>query len=198
MQRGHLFVLSGPAGAGKTTLITRLTAEFDHVVESISSTTRPPRPGEKEGEHYHFLSRDEFEKRLHRKEFLEHAEVYGNLYGTSRAQVEHLLSQGLHVFLVIDTQGAAQVRNKVECTTLFLSPPSMDELRRRLAGRRTESREAIDRRLRWAEHELRQVKHYDYHIVNEEVEEAYDQLRSIVIAAQQRVRNPDEKRNKKS
>lgn len=181
-RRGRLFVLSGPAGTGKTTLVTRLTQELDHVVESISCTTRPPRLGEVAGEHYHFLTTAEFEARLKKGDFLEHAEVFGNLYGTSKETVDEMLRQGLHVFLVIDIQGALQVKKKVPCTTIFLSPPSMDELERRLAKRRTESPDAINRRLQWAEQELLYIAHYDHHIVNDDVEEAYDFLRSIVLA----------------
>lgn len=182
-RRGHLFVLSGPAGAGKTTLVTRLTEEFEYVVESVSCTTRPARSGEIEGEHYHFLSQQSFESRLLAGDFIEHAKIFGHYYGTARQEVDRLLAGGLYVFLVIDTQGAQQVRHKIPCTSIFLSPPSMAELRSRLAKRRTESNEAIERRLRWAaEYELQQIQNYDYHIVNDDLDEAYDHLRSIVIA----------------
>lgn len=156
------------------------------MVVSVSFTTRPPRLGEIDGQDYHFLSREEFESRLKADEFLEYAEVFGHLYGTSRRYVEERLHGGKHVFLVIDTQGAMQVREKIDAVTIFVSPPSLEELERRLQNRKTESAESLKRRLAWALHELEQRHLYDYHIVNDNLEIAYHELRNIVLAQTKR------------
>lgn len=179
---GLLFVISAPAGTGKTTLTEMLCAEFPCVKESISCTTRPPRPQEKEGEHYHFISKEEFERRVKEGEFLEHAEVFGNLYGTLRSEVTEKRKKGLHVILVIDTQGALQLKKKGEGIFIFLTPPSLGELKERLLKRQTEDADVIEKRLAWARHELEMKGHYDYHIVNDNLHVAYDVLRSILIA----------------
>ncbi|MBS0615975.1 MAG: guanylate kinase [Verrucomicrobia bacterium] len=182
LKKGLLFVISAPAGTGKTTLAQMLCKEFPCVVESISYTTRPMRGDEKEGEHYHFVSEKEFEKRKKEGDFLECASFLGNHYGTSRSQVEGLQKKGKHILLVIDTQGAQQLRGKVQATSIFISPPNLDELKQRLMRRRTESPEAIARRLEWAQEEMKSRSLYDYHIVNDNLEIAYGVLRSILIA----------------
>lgn len=184
--KGLLFVLSAPAGTGKTTLVKMLQKEFPIVVQSISSTTRKKRQGEIEGEDYFFLSREEFEEKIKEDEFLEYVELYGDLYGTSRKWVEERLFDGKHVFLVIDTQGALKLIDKVACCLIFVHPPSFDELRRRLIGRKTESVEVIEKRLQWAALEIEKSELYDYNIVNEDIEEAYLVLKSIVIAEKHR------------
>lgn len=189
LSEGLVFVLSAPAGTGKTTLVRMLSQEFPCIVESVSCTTRPMRSGEAEGKDYHFLSQKEFEEKMGRGDFLEYAEVFGYHYGTSLSFVQEQQKRGKHVFLVIDTQGAMQLKkNHFSAIYLFLSPPSLEELRERLLKRKTESQEVIDTRLSWAKAELAMMENYDYHIVNDHLEQAYAILRSIVIAEEHRVR----------
>jgi len=188
LPKGLCFVLSAPAGTGKTTLVRMLSQEFPCVCESISCTTRPPRQGEVEGKDYHFLSKGEFEEKICHGDFLEHAEVFGYYYGTSRIFVLKQQEVGKHVFLVIDTQGAIQLKQKeFPAVYVFLSPPSLEELKERLVGRKTESMEAIEKRLSWAKAEMAMRAGYDYHIVNDSLNQAYAILRSIVIAEEHRV-----------
>ncbi len=180
---GKVFILSAPAGTGKTTLVRMLSKEFPCVVESVSCTTREPRPSEIEGVDYHFLSKEVFEKKIASGDFLEYANVFGYYYGTSKEFVQKQQRLGNHVFLVIDTQGALQLKNKhFPGVYIFLSPPSLEELEGRLHKRKTESVEVIEKRLSWAEKEMAMAAHYDYHIVNDSLEQAYEILRSIVIA----------------
>jgi guanylate kinase len=189
LKKGLVFVLSAPAGTGKTTLVRMLRDEFPIVVESVSCTTRPPRSGEASGRDYHFLSEAEFEKRIKQGDFLEHAKVFGHYYGTSKEFVLSEQEKGKHVFLVIDTQGAMELKKKhFPCIFIFISPPSLEELRERLIKRKTETEETLQRRLSWAEQEITMAPHYDYHIVNENLGFAYDILRSIVIAEEHRVK----------
>ncbi len=187
-RKGLVFVFSAPAGTGKTTLMRMLEQEFPHVRESVSCTARPVRPGEVEGKDYHFLSKEEFEKKIAEGDFLEYANVFGYYYGTSKAKVEKLRNQGNHVFLVIDTQGALQLRAAgFPAVMIFLSPPSIEELERRLTDRRTDSPSVIEKRLSWAEQEMATRDQYDYHIVNDHLDKAYAVLRSIVIAEEHRI-----------
>lgn len=189
LEKGRVFVLSAPAGTGKTTLVRMLREEFPVICESISCTTRAPRGGEKQGEDYHFLTEKEFKERIEKNDFLEYAEVFGFYYGTSRAFVLKQQEEGKHVFLVIDTQGAMQLRERnFEATYIFVTPPSIEELKARLVKRKTESEESMKRRLAWAECELKLTRHYDYLIVNDNLEIAYDILRSIVIAEEHKIR----------
>ena len=188
--RGLLFVVSAPAGTGKSTLIEMLQEEFpDHIVESCSCTTRLPRLGEVTERHYDFISNEEFEEKIAAKEFLEYAKVFGHYYGTRKEEVDLLLTQGKHVVLVIDTQGALKVQQqKLDATFIFLSPPSFDELRKRLYKRRTEDEEKIQERLLWAKQEIGMVSHYDYHIINDSLDVTYQVLRSIFIAEEHKRR----------
>lgn len=179
---GKLFVLSAPAGTGKTTLVKMLTGEFDTVLQSISYTSRSPRPGEKDGIEYNFVSKEQFQERLQENAFLEHAQVYDDFYGTDKQWVEERLKEGKHVFLVIDTQGAEAVMQKMPCITIFVSPPSIDELHQRLLQRGTESESALAKRLEWSRRELAKAPYYQYHIINDDLHAAYEVLRSIVIA----------------
>jgi guanylate kinase len=190
MPQGLVFVLSAPAGTGKTTLVRMLIRDFDCIAESVSCTTRPIRPGEVSGVDYHFLTEVEFQQKIQLGDFLEHAQVFGHEYGTSRTFVEQQQQAGKHVFLIIDTQGAMQLRKKnFPAVYVFLSPPSLDELKMRLDKRQTESKEVIEKRLSWAEKELEMVRYYDYHLINDELDDAYAILRSIVIAEEHKVRN---------
>ena len=188
LSKGFVFVLSAPAGTGKTTLVRMLSQEFPCIYESISCTTRPPRPGEIDGKDYFFLSKKEFENEIRQGDFLEYAEVFGYYYGTSQTHVFKQQDMGKHVFLVIDTQGAMQLKKKnFPAVYIFLSPPSLEELKERLIGRKTENMEAIEKRLSWARAEIEMMANYDYHIVNDNLSQAYIVLRSIVIAEEHRV-----------
>jgi len=182
LKKGLVFVISAPAGTGKTTLVRMLQSEFSCVVESVSYTTRAPRASEVEGRDYHFITVPEFEKRIKEGEFLEHAKVFGHYYGTSRKFVEETQRKGHHVVLVIDTQGTLQLQGKLEATFIFVSPPSLEELKARLLARKSESKESIEQRLSWAEKEMALSSRYDYHIVNDHLKTAYDVLRAILIA----------------
>lgn len=188
LSHGLLFVLSAPAGTGKTTIVEKLIGEFACVKHSISTTTRKPRPNEQEGRDYFFVTEEEFEKRIHAGEFLEHVTLFGYSYGTSRSHVEQLRAQGKHVFLVIDTQGALQLMGHVAATFIFLMPPSFEELARRLQERGTETHESLSKRLKEAEREIATSSAYHYVIVNDDLERAYQVLRSIVIAEEHRIR----------
>lgn len=181
--KGRLIIVSAPAGAGKTTLVQMLKKEFpSRVTQSISCTTRHPRKGEIDGRDYVFLTEEAFEERVKRGEFLEHATVFGDRYGTLKGMVSGAQESGIDVVLVIDTQGALELKKKVEAVFIFIAPPSMEVLEERLKSRKTESPEALKKRLKWAKHEMDQAKHYDYTIVNDDLQEAYVALKSIVIA----------------
>lgn len=186
-KKGKLFILSAPAGTGKTTLIEKITKEFPHIKQSISFTTRKSRGEEIDGVHYFFISKDEFEKKIQENEFLEYIELYGNYYGTSKKWVEEELEKGHHVVLVIDTQGALSLRNKVRSTYIFVSPPSLETLKERLVQRQTETLEVIEKRLSCAEREIEQGKEYDYKIINDKLDDAYLALKSIFIAEEHRI-----------
>lgn len=188
LSKGLVFVISAPAGTGKTTLVSKLAEEFDCVVESISCTTRRARPEEKPGEHYAFLTEEEFKARIEAGDFLEYAKVFDHYYGTSKSFVVEQQEKGKHVVLVIDTQGAMQLRGKIPGVFIFISPPSLDELRARLLKRKTETEEHVETRLSWAKQEIAMAMHYDYHIVNDNLQIAYEVLRSILIAEEHKVR----------
>lgn len=188
LKEGLVFVVSAPAGTGKTTLVRMLQKEFPCIVGSISYTTRNPRPGEQSGVDYFFVSEKEFKEKLKEGEFLEYATVFGHSYGTSRLFVETQQRLGKHVVLVIDTQGAIQLKGRFEASFIFISPPSIQELRSRLYGRKTETDQVIEHRLSWAEKEMELARLYDYHIINENLEIAYEVLRSIIIAEEHRNR----------
>lgn len=185
--KGLLFVLSAPAGTGKTTISEKLQKEFPgQVVQNVSCTTRSPRDHEVNGKHYHFFDKPQFRKLIDEDAFLEYAEVYGHYYGTLRKTVEETIKEGKHVLLVIDTQGALHVQKKIDSTLIFLKPPSIEELFERLRSRSTESTQEIETRIKQAEYELKQSVHYDYIVVNDELEIAYDVVRSIIIAEEHR------------
>ena len=183
-KRGVLFVFSGPSGVGKGTLKAKLFEEFaDRIAYSVSATTRGPREGEVDGKDYFFITRQEFERRVKNNEFLEHAEFAGNCYGTPRAYVEKLLDSGMNVVLEIDVQGALQVMKSMpECVSVFILPPSFEELEHRLRGRGTETEEKVRERLETAKRELPYAPQYDYQIVNGgDIEAAYQSLREVFL-----------------
>lgn len=187
MTTGILYIVAAPSGAGKTSLVKRLVDTTPGVVVSISHTTRPPRPGEEDGAHYHFVTDPTFEAMRAEGAFLEHARVFGNRYGTSRAAVEARLAAGLDVILEIDWQGARQVRALAPASaTVFILPPSRETLRQRLAGRGQDSPETIERRMAAALDELSHYAEFDYLVVNDQFSAALEALRSIVIANRQR------------
>jgi guanylate kinase len=181
--RGLLFIVSAPSGAGKTTLVERLVEQMPNLTMSRSYTSRPKREGENDGVDYNFVSRQRFEAMIAAGDFLEWADVFGNLYGTRANDTERLLAEGIDVVLVIDVQGARKVRAcGVETTTVFVMPPSFEELEQRLRGRSKDSEEAIQRRLEVARAEVAAFADYDYVVVNDELTAAVDRLRSIVAA----------------
>lgn len=184
---GILFIVSAPAGTGKTTLVQMLVDEFDCVVRNISYTTRQPRNGEIAGADYHFVSRKDFEKKIANNEFLEYATVYGEYYGTLLADVKKEQEKGKHVFLVIDVQGALQLKGRIPAVFVFLEPPSLAVLRQRLEQRMTESPESVEQRLQWAVGEFKAMSEYDYRVINDDLNTAYQNLRSILIAEDHRV-----------
>lgn len=185
---GLLFVVSAPAGSGKTTLVHMLTKDFSHIKQSVSFTTRKPRESEIDHIHYHFVEKGEFEKRIDQGDFLEYAKVYEDFYGTSLSEVDEERKKGHHVVLVIDVQGALQLKDKTDAIFIFIKPPSLEVLRSRLILRSTEDALKIEERLKWAEIELKSSNSYDYEIVNDKLEEAYEVLKSIVIAEEHRIR----------
>jgi guanylate kinase len=181
--RGLLFIVSAPSGAGKTTLVERLVEQLPNLKMSRSFTSRPARHGEKDGVDYNFVSRERFEAMIAASEFLEWAEVFGNFYGTCANDTGRFLDQGFDVVLVIDVQGARKVRARgLETTTVFVMPPSFEELEQRLRRRSKDSEEAIQRRLAVARAEVVAFADYDYVVINDEVNAAVDRLRSIVVA----------------
>lgn len=180
---GLLLVISGPSGAGKGTVCRTLRERMPHIGYSVSATTRPPRPGEKDGENYFFLDREKFLALLAEGAFLEWAEVYGNLYGTPRRPVEEALARGQDIILEIDTQGAAQVKKHYpEGVFIFIIPPTFEELEDRIKKRGTETPAAIAARLGWVEKELQQLELYDYVVVNDQLDEAVAKLQAIITA----------------
>ena len=184
---GKLFILSGPSGAGKGTICKALLAETDLEL-SVSMTTRNPRAGETDGESYYFVSKDEFLRKIEASGFLEYAEVYGNFYGTPKQPVIDKLSAGTDVILEIDMQGALKVKeNYPDGVFIFILPPSMSELRKRLTGRGTETAEAIEMRLGETLKELSYIDKYDYCVVNGQLEEAVARVKAIVTAEHSRV-----------
>lgn len=182
-ERGKLIVISGPSGAGKSTVVNKAMHGRDDMCFSTSATTRQPRPGEVDGREYFFVTRERFAEMVERDELLEHAEYVSNCYGTPRAYVEEKMSEGMNVLLDIEIQGARQVSRKLpEAVKIFIVPPSMEELRRRLEGRGTDTAEAIEGRLKRAREEYREADFYDYIIVNDDADKAAAELSAIITA----------------
>ena len=184
MSRGSLIIISAPSGSGKTSLARRTLVQVPSLSFSVSHTTREPRPGEIEDEHYFFVGQSVFESMIEEDAFLEWAHVYGNYYGTGRAFVQEQLEQGQDVLLDIDVQGARKVREKIpEAITVFVFPPSYQELGQRLQSRGLDDPAVIESRLEIARNEIREYNKYDYLIVNDDIEESVNELQSIVLAA---------------
>jgi guanylate kinase len=180
-RRGRLFVIAAPSGAGKTSLVRALMEREAGLRFSISYTTRPQRPTEQHGRDYFFVGRDEFERMVANGEFLEHARVFDNYYGTSRRQVEEALAAGQDLILEIDWQGAAQIRAALpECISIFILPPSRPELERRLRGRGTDAEDVIQRRLRDAASDMTHWREFDHVVVNDDFATALGQLQDVV------------------
>ena len=185
--QGTLYIISAPSGAGKTSLVKALIEGTDDIMVSVSHTTRGMREGEVDGRDYHFTDVETFRCMIADSAFLEHAEVFGNFYGTSRSSALDRMAQGMDVILEIDWQGAQQVREKMpEAVSIFILPPSREELERRLRGRGTDSDEVIARRLGEAVTEMGHYREFDYLVFNDDFDTALAQLRAIVLARRQR------------
>ncbi len=181
--KGSIFIVSAPSGAGKTTLCKMLIQSMPDIIHSISYTTRPPRPGEVDGKDYYFVKEDRFLEMVRKGEFLEWAEVHGNLYGTSKQKLLETINNGTDVILDIDVQGASQIRaQQIDATFIFILPPSMEVLKERLTKRQTDTEEIIQRRLQKAREEIKQYRSYDYVIINDELEVALEQLKAVVLS----------------
>ena len=193
MQKGLLIVVSGASGTGKGTVCKKILNDLPEVAYSVSATTRAPRPGEIDGKEYYFLSVDEFKTWISEEKFLEYAEVYGNFYGTPLNKIEERLNRGEDILLEIDVQGALNVKRKMpDGIYIFLLPPSLAELKRRIEGRGTENPESLSRRLKNAVAEIKIGLEYDYVVVNDSVDNAVAQIKAILTAERLKVaRNAD-------
>lgn len=184
-REGVLYVISAPSGAGKTSLCKEIIDIFPNLRHSVSYTTRPPRNGEVHGRDYFFVGKEEFDRMVQAGEFAEWAEVHGNFYGTSLATLKESRSEGIDLILDIDCQGARQLKGRFEGGVyIFVLPPSIEELRRRLDNRSSDSQEVIERRIQNASGEIKEARWYDYIIVNDKFSEALEQLKSVLIAEQ--------------
>lgn len=183
MSLGHLYIISAPSGAGKTSLVSALVESTDNISVSVSHTTRAMREGEQNGINYHFVSIEEFQALKAEDAFLEDAQVFDNFYGTSRIWVEEQLAKGIDIILEIDWQGAQQVRKIMpNALSVFILPPSIEELEKRLGGRGTDSQEIIDRRMSDAKSEMSHYNEYTYTVINDDFEQALSELRTIFLA----------------
>ena len=186
-KKGLLIIFSGPSGSGKGTIMKSLLASREDTVLSVSMTTRAPRPGEIDGYHYHFVTREEFEKTIQEDGFLEYAEYNGNFYGTPEAPIRRLLNEGKNVMLEIEVQGAEKVMDhRSDVVSIFITIPSFEELERRLRGRGTESDEVIRGRMKTSQYELSRAFRYQYIVLNDEVEKAVGRINTIIDAESMR------------
>lgn len=188
MSRGLLIVISGPSGVGKNTVIDHLFQRQPDLKYSVSATTRTPRPNEIDGQHYFFLTEREFQKKISNGEFLEWAKVYEHYYGTPKQYVQQLLESGQDLVLDIEVQGAVQVKRSLpEAVLIFLAPPSLTELKKRLLGRNTEPEAELNKRLQYIETEFQSVSQYDYLIINQEIDLTCEQIECIIQAEKYKV-----------
>lgn len=188
MQQGLLIVISGPSGVGKNTIITNLFEKLPNLSYSTSATTRYPRPNEIDGQHYYFLSEENFLKKIEESDFLEWAKVYQHYYGTPKKQVLQLLNEGYDVVLDVDVQGALQIKKSFpDAVLIFLSPPSIGELKNRLKNRQTEADSQIELRLQYIDTEFKTAPEYDYFIVNQEIDLTCSKIECIIHAEKCRV-----------
>ena len=194
-KNGVVLVLSGPSGAGKSSLINKVSNDIGEYYFSISTTTRPIREGEEDGVHYYFVTKEEFEKDIENENFLEYAQVHGNYYGTSLKPVRKALNEGKLVIFDIDVQGNMAIKNRLGdiTTSVFITPPSLSELEKRLINRSTDAKEIIDNRLKMAKREIQRISEYDYFIVNDDLDLAAKVLRQVAITA--RLKIPHDKIN---
>lgn len=193
-KRGILIVISGPSGAGKGTICKALVERDKNLFVSVSATTRAPRKGEVDGVNYHFLTKEDFFDKVNKGEFLEHAEVYGNHYGTLKSNIEELLEAGKNVILEIDIQGALSVKeNSKEGIFIFILPPSMEELKNRIVNRGSETKESLLKRFQAAYQEINYISRYNYAVVNDVVEQAVERVENIIFAEECRVSRLDKK-----
>ena len=184
MNKGGVFIISGPSGSGKDTVMTALFKKMPELLFSISSITRAMRAGEREGEKYNFITREKFEDMLKNDRLLEHNEFVGNYYGTPREPVERAIANGQDMVIEVDVNGAAQIREKMpEAVSIFIMPPSFAELKRRLSGRGTESEELIQKRLISALGEIKRAAEYDYIVVNKDIAAAADDIMSVILSS---------------
>ena len=184
MNKGGVFIISGPSGSGKDTVMTKLFKKMPELLFSISSIPRAMRAGEREGEKYNFITREKFEDMLKNDRLLEHNEFVGNYYGTPREPVERAVANGQDMVIEVDVNGAAQIREKMpEAVSIFIMPPSFAELKRRLSGRGTESEELIQKRLTSALGEIKRAVEYDYIVVNKDIAAAADDIMSVILSS---------------
>jgi len=188
-QKGIIFIVSAPSGAGKTTLCTELSQRVPNLSRSISHTTRAPRPGERHGEDYYFVTDDKFDEMVEKNEFLEWADVHGHRYGTGRDRVMELVNQGQDILLNIDCQGAMHLKKKgVDGVFIYVLPPSLEALKARLLERKSDPPEEVARRLRKAREEVWSYREYYYLIVNDQVDQALNELEAIVLAERRKMK----------
>ncbi|MCC2624746.1 MAG: guanylate kinase [Burkholderiales bacterium] len=184
MTTGNIFVISAPSGAGKSTLVSALCARDPQIKVSISHTTREKRPGDEHGVQYYFTSKDEFERMLQNHQFLEHARVYDNYYGTHKTTIEQLVTAGNDIILEIDHQGAMQIRKLIkDATLIYILPPNIETLKQRLLSRNTDKPEVIEKRLNLALDDISYAKYFDFAVINNDFNRAIDDLYSIILSS---------------